>query len=272
MTGDLAGVSGQHGITIAANNVTLDLNGFSLTGVAGSLNGIYVSTPSYNVSIYNGGLAGWGGSGVSASNAVASRFADLRLLLNTAEGLIVGSNSLATRCLATANTGSGIRVAGSGNRIEANQSPANGAWGFRVDAAGNLIVNNSAAANASYDYYLATNNSYGLLVQTPAGAITNAPAWANFYTVAAPAPCVPLSSSAACAGVACGDASNGCGGTVVCPNTCPAGEVCNRSACCTPLTKCPAGDNCGSVSDGCGGTLTCGTCTAPQVCSGNVCN
>src|SRR5215212_2971187 len=37
---NLTGVSGTNGITITVDNVTLDLNGFALIGVAGSSNGV----------------------------------------------------------------------------------------------------------------------------------------------------------------------------------------------------------------------------------------
>ena len=40
LTGNLSGVAGQNGITIVASDVTLDLNGFTLTGVPSSIDGI----------------------------------------------------------------------------------------------------------------------------------------------------------------------------------------------------------------------------------------
>ncbi len=40
LTDCLTGVAGQNGITIDADDVTLDLNGFTLIGVPGSLDGI----------------------------------------------------------------------------------------------------------------------------------------------------------------------------------------------------------------------------------------
>src|SRR4026207_2425626 len=43
LTTNLAGASGQSGITIAAHNVTVDLGGFELAGVAGSASGVTVN-------------------------------------------------------------------------------------------------------------------------------------------------------------------------------------------------------------------------------------
>jgi hypothetical protein len=42
LTGNITGVTARHGIEIVASNVTLDLRGFEVRGVAGSLNGIRV--------------------------------------------------------------------------------------------------------------------------------------------------------------------------------------------------------------------------------------
>jgi hypothetical protein len=56
LAGNLTGVAGSNGITINADDVTLDLNGFSLIGVASSLNGILVSGIRANTRIYNGVL------------------------------------------------------------------------------------------------------------------------------------------------------------------------------------------------------------------------
>ena len=43
LSGKITGVSGKNGISIQTTNVSLDLNGFQVQGVAGSLSGIVVS-------------------------------------------------------------------------------------------------------------------------------------------------------------------------------------------------------------------------------------
>ena len=264
---NLAGLAGQNGVTINANDVTLDLNGFSLTGTAGSINGIAVSSSCRNLSIYNGGVSAWGASGISASNATASRFENVHLLNNALEGITLGSNSFAFRCFAYNNGGSGLRVVGSGSRIEDNQANANGGWGFRVDAAGNLIVKNSAVANTGTNYHIAAGNSYGQIILLPAGAFTNATPWANFYSPV----CTPTTCAAQ--GATCGTISDGCGGTLNC-GTCPAGQTCggggvaNVCGACVPKTCAQQGFNCGAATDGCGNIINCGACLSPQTCGG----
>jgi hypothetical protein len=86
--------------------------------------------------------------------------------------------------------------------------------------------------------------------------------------------CTPKTTAEACGGLQCaGNVSDGCGGTIACPASCPSGEVCNpgAKACCTPKTTaeaCGASQCAGDVSNGCGGTIAC-----PANCpSGEVCN
>ena len=67
LTGNLAGVPGQNGITVQADNVTLDLGGFSLSGAPGVLKGITLSGPHRNFVLRNGILTGWS-AGVDATS------------------------------------------------------------------------------------------------------------------------------------------------------------------------------------------------------------
>ena len=64
LTACMTGEAAQNGITIAADNVTLDLNGFSLIGVAGSLDGVHVEGAADNIVIRNGLIREWDGDGV----------------------------------------------------------------------------------------------------------------------------------------------------------------------------------------------------------------
>jgi len=66
VTTNLTGVANQTGITIAANNVTLDLGGFVLQGVANSVDGIDVQG-SANIVVRNGTLSGWSYQGLNNS-------------------------------------------------------------------------------------------------------------------------------------------------------------------------------------------------------------
>ena len=80
-----------------------------------------------------------------------------------------------------------------------------------------------------------------------------------------------------CAGqnIQCGQASDGCGGTLDCgscasPDTCGGGGTpgqCGHPTC-KPQTCADQNVSCGPAGDGCGGTLACGSCTTPKTCGG----
>jgi hypothetical protein len=108
LTGNLPGQSGRHGLKIDANDVTVDLNGFVLTGSRDALDGIHVLNLIKNLVIENGVIRGWSGAGVNATLAGNSRLHGLRASENGGGGLRVGNGSLITDCFATSNTGTGI--------------------------------------------------------------------------------------------------------------------------------------------------------------------
>jgi hypothetical protein len=112
LTTNLAGVAGLNGISIRANNVTLDLNGFALVGAPGSLDGINATMPWRNVEIRSGNIENWGGDGVDTSLVSDGRFVNLRSVGNGANGLNLGTRSVVTECQASSNAIHGILVSG----------------------------------------------------------------------------------------------------------------------------------------------------------------
>lgn len=166
LTTNLSGVSGQSGITIAAHNVTLDLAGFELAGIAGAGNGVIVSGTRNNLSVRNGTIRAWPMSGVNAATVSGGQFENLRVLNNNSTGVSVGERSTVLNCAATANGSHGIvgttnvlvkncvvtRNAGNGIQVDDNcivthcvssQNRSNG-----VDAAvGCTITENTANQN-----------------------------------------------------------------------------------------------------------------------------
>ena len=111
LTGNITGMSGRSGINITANNVQIDLNGFSLVGVAGSLFGIAVPAPISNLTVRNGVVRDWGSEGLSAYNAVNSRFKEIRAYGNSVWGMVIGVGSGIDSCQAFSN-GAGSTVGG----------------------------------------------------------------------------------------------------------------------------------------------------------------
>lgn len=132
LTGDVIGESGKHGIEITAQDVTLDLNGFTVRGVPGSLSGIVHTAQSRAVRVRNGFVEGWGSRGVMI-----------------AQGLVNGTN--AVEDLTVRDCGSfGIELMGTAVRcIAAN----NGNIGFYLSGEG-VVRDCLATGNGSQGYHL----------------------------------------------------------------------------------------------------------------------
>jgi parallel beta-helix repeat protein len=112
LTSDLTGVVGQSGLVIAADNVTIDLNGFSLIGVAGSFWGIEVSGTRKGICVMNGVVRDWGRTGVYLSNSTNNRARNLRAHNNGVNGMHIGKGSVIDGCTASENDDNGFRLEG----------------------------------------------------------------------------------------------------------------------------------------------------------------
>lgn len=117
VTTNLTGTPSFDGIEISANNVTLDLSGFTLTGVASSQNGIRVSGTYTNIIVRNGTVVNWGFSGVDAFYSGSPRnmlFENITASGNGISGVANGSGitteaaSIIKDCLACNNPQGGI--------------------------------------------------------------------------------------------------------------------------------------------------------------------
>jgi hypothetical protein len=96
------------GITISADDVTIDLMGFTLAGGTGD--GISSVFPTKNVTVRNGTVSGWGGSGIDVNQSDGSRVERVRADSNESRGIRVGENAAVIDCIATGNTASGIQT------------------------------------------------------------------------------------------------------------------------------------------------------------------
>ena len=128
--------AGTSGITIAADNVTLDLNGFALTGVATSGSGVLVSGARRNLWIGNGTIHACA-NGVSASSATDSHFERLRLTNNGLVGINAGASAIVKDCIAELNGSAGI---GGGDNVKVIGCSVldNGGYGIKIDDNGEV--------------------------------------------------------------------------------------------------------------------------------------
>jgi parallel beta-helix repeat protein len=125
-----------NGITIAADNVSLDLNGFTLTGAPDTLSGIAVTGVRANISIRNGTVSGWGRYGIHGDSADNSSIHRVLAQGNGVgatswHGLSIGLSGRIIECSAFENGGNGIEAkAGSVvNQCAAGKNGRNGISG-----------------------------------------------------------------------------------------------------------------------------------------------
>ena len=128
LTGSVTGVAAKNGIKIEASNVTLDLMGFELVGVAGSLDGLLVSGLQTGLSVHNGSAHSWGTDGIDMINASGSTIFQVRSIGNSGIGIRVGSACIVRECQALSNSSSGI-VTGNRSAITRCTAQGNGAGG-----------------------------------------------------------------------------------------------------------------------------------------------
>jgi hypothetical protein len=145
LTSDLAVPAGADGIRIEANDVSLDLNGFTVAsgGSGAQRNGIFV-IDSRNTEIRNGTVRGFTGRGVyiqqgTGEDSSGGRVIDVRALDNTVNGIDTdGKGSLVRGCTAIGN----------------------GFWGISV-VENSVILESVAYANTREGLLLSSQSGYG---------------------------------------------------------------------------------------------------------------
>jgi parallel beta-helix repeat protein len=142
LTGNIAGEAGKHGVLINSADVTLDLNGFALIGVADSLSAVQVS--GNRAAIRNGSISGWGASGVNSGSA-GMLLQHLRSWENASRGITIGNNAIVAHCSVFGNGDIGIRVGG-GSAVRDCVARQNGSHGVAV-LAGSTVTGCTALEN-----------------------------------------------------------------------------------------------------------------------------
>lgn len=103
LTDNIIGAFNKHGISVRANDVTLDLNGFALiSGGLGTVHGIDVPLAQTGLCIRNGNISNWTSDGVHGQLATM-RAEKLNLSNNIGIGLAVSNGSLVQDCVASGN-------------------------------------------------------------------------------------------------------------------------------------------------------------------------
>ena len=156
LTGNIQGVSGKHGIEIAADGVTLDLMGFDVRGVPGALRGIVSSGSGVtNIMIMNGSIGGWPSGGVNFLGNGFFLCKDLRVSANTGIGISMDTGQI-EGCCAVSNTGTGLQISQGGTITRCFVSK-NGGTG--IDAGIVASITNCAAISNTGNGIQASGNS-----------------------------------------------------------------------------------------------------------------
>lgn len=167
------------GIIATAENVSIDLNGFSVIGVSGAAGpsgfGIGVRTEARGV-VYNGMIRGMGDTGVQVGRfsrvehvqvslngigvqAAGSLIREVVATENRLEGIRIANRSTVTECIANDNLGSGI-VGDIDVNIVGNTVMENHGMGIVAGGSG-LVLQNTVSGNGGLGLSLGSETGYG---------------------------------------------------------------------------------------------------------------
>lgn len=170
LTGNFTGSSGKVGIEIASNEVTIDLMGFTITGVVGSYDGI-TATGSSSIVIQNGTIRGFYGDGIDLRQndgfSQGSRIEGIIATGNVTTGIVCNIGAIIRRCIASGNGAHGFSVwdrssiddcvamrnsssgilCDSGSKISNCVSNENYQDGILVTGSGSFLSNNTCVSN-----------------------------------------------------------------------------------------------------------------------------
>lgn len=153
---NLTGVSGMHGISVDASDVTIDLNGFALEGVAGSLDGIRFASTQRNLAVYNGSVVSWGSRGINLTNGSNCTLESLRVAQCGNDGIRTANGTSIRHCVSEANGSDGI--VGPGTTIMSCVARNNGEDGIEIGTGG-VMFNCTAEGNANRGIASASRNT-----------------------------------------------------------------------------------------------------------------
>jgi hypothetical protein len=118
------GMVGGAAITVRVDNVTLDLNGVSLTGSAlnNSATGVLVIAGKHNVTIQNGNIDGFGHAGIEFSENSAKNVVDNVHMDNNGIGVhtVSATSNIIKNCVIEGGAIGVLFSSGSGNRASYN--------------------------------------------------------------------------------------------------------------------------------------------------------
>lgn len=152
LTGPIQGEPGKSGIRVLVSDVSIDLNGFTLQGATGSLDGIDVGTifaPLSNITVRNGSVQDWGQAGIDAEQASSVLIESITASNNGGDGIRAGASvnppngSVVRNTVASNNSGNGISI----DNGVVESCTANGNLFRGINAQSSTVANTTATGN-----------------------------------------------------------------------------------------------------------------------------
>jgi hypothetical protein len=158
LSGDLVVPAGAHGIVILTDDVTIDLNGFAISGPSAPLastRGIYAATAQRRITVLNGRVSNFGyGILLTGPHGHIQRIVATG---NVQDGIYAGYQGIVLDCTSMKN-GSGISMV-QGGVVRGNTVADNQAQGVWV-VGSSLVVGNSVRSNGAAGLQLDALSGY----------------------------------------------------------------------------------------------------------------
>lgn len=155
---NIAGAGGKNGIEILADNVTLDLRGFSVLGVGGSLDGIVIGVGRHGAYVYDGRVQSFGGDGIDGNQARGCKILRMHFEGNVGNGVRMNTGSIIADCTAYGNGQSGLDLS-NGVLVRGCVLLGNGAAGIQAAATDVTITGCVSEQNGASGIYTGDNGS-----------------------------------------------------------------------------------------------------------------
>ncbi|MBC7772447.1 MAG: right-handed parallel beta-helix repeat-containing protein [Pyrinomonadaceae bacterium] len=169
LTANITGGAGRSGIEIAADEVTIDLMGFSVVGLGGSVCGIRSVAPLQSAIIRNGIVTRWGQRGIDmAFNGlgVGGLIENIIASYNAQQGIRANQFAAIRGCTAISNGSVGIMLV-DGGTIDSSLATGNISHGI---SAGNGVIVRQCVARENLGTGITVGNNVNVLDST---------AWSN---------------------------------------------------------------------------------------------
>ena len=147
LTGNLSVPASVDGIDVNVDDVTIDLNGFSIIGSGA---GFGINSSNHQLTVENGTVTGF--TGINGTAIEAGYNAIVRNVHgdSNGHGILARDNSVIEGCTANSNNGAGIFCYGSYCLISGNSTNSNNGGGITCMESGCAFLGNTSNNNKSY--------------------------------------------------------------------------------------------------------------------------